>query len=57
MIYWNGEDVEVLGENNRPFIVKVNHFDAFLYEDNIGAVKMFGVNKHGGLEGFTFLKD
>ena len=45
-----------LGAYNKPFVAKVNHVEALLYEDHIGPVKLFGTSKHGGLEGFTFVK-
>ena len=38
-------------------MARVNHVEALLYEDHIGTVKMFGMIKHRGLKGFTFVKD
>ena len=46
-----------LGTDNKPFVARVNHAEALLYEDHIGHVKLFGTNKHGGPESFTFVKD
>ena len=43
--------------NNKPSVARVNHFEALLYKNHIGLVKMFGTNKHERLEGFNFLKD
>ena len=57
LIFWNGEEVEVIGADNKPFVARVHGVEALLYEDHIGPVKLIGMNKHGGPETFTFLKD
>ena len=49
--------MEVIGADNKPFVARVNSVKALLYEDHIGSVKLIGMNKHGGPESFTFLKD
>ena len=56
-ILWNGEDVEVISVDHKPFVARVHGVEALLYEDHIGPVKLIGMNKHGGPEDFTFLKD
>ena len=38
-------------------MARVHGVEALLYEDYIGPVKLIGMNKHGGPEDFTFLKD
>ena len=40
-----------------PFMARVNHIEALLYEDHIGAIKMFGTSNHGGPKSFTLVKD
>ena len=40
LIFWNGEEVEVIGADNKPFVVRVNSAEALLYEDHISSVKM-----------------
>ena len=57
LIFWNGEEVEVINADNKPFIARVNGAEAMLYEDHIGLVKLIGMNKHGGPESFMFFKD
>ena len=49
--------MEVIGADNKPFVAKVHGAEALLYEDHISPVKLIGMNKHGGPESFTFLKD
>ena len=55
--FWNGEEVEVISADSKPFMARVHSAEALLYEDHIGPVKLIGTNKHGGPESFTFLKD
>ena len=57
LIFWNGEEVEVISADSKPFVARVHNAEALLYEDHIGPVKLIGTNKHGGPESFTFLKD
>ena len=57
LILWNGEDVEVVAADHKPFVARIHGDEALLYEDNIGPVKLIGTNKHGGPEDFTFLKE
>ena len=47
----------MIGADNKPFVVRVNHAEALLYKDNIGPFKLIGMSKYGGPESFTFLKD
>ena len=49
--------MEVIGADNKPFVVGVNNAKALLYEDHIGPVKLIRTSKHRGSESFTFLKD
>ena len=46
-----------MGADNKPFMVRVNHVEALLYEDHIGQIKLFKISKHGGPKSFTFIKD
>ena len=49
--------MEVFGADNKPFVARVHGAEALLYEDHISSIKLIGMNKHGGSEDFTFLKD
>ena len=49
--------MEVIGADSKPFVVRVHGAEALLYENHIGPIKLIGMNKHGGPESFTFLKD
>ena len=57
LIFWNGEEVEVIGADNMPFVARVNNAEALLHEYHTGPVKLIGTSKHEGLKSFTFLKD
>ena len=57
LIFWNGEEVEVIGADSKPFLARVHSTEALLYEDHTSPVKLIGTNKYGGSESFTFLKD
>ena len=49
LIFWNGKEVEVIGEDNKSFVVRANNVEALLYEVHIGPVKLIGTSKHGGV--------
>ena len=57
LIFWNREEMEVIGADNKPFVARVNSSEALLQEDHISPVKLIGTNKHGGPESFIFFKD
>ena len=57
ILFWNGEEIEVIATDNKPFVARVNHVESLLYEDHIRPIKMFGTSKHGGPEVFMFMND
>ena len=44
LIFWNREEVEVIGVDNKPFVARLNNAKALLYEDHISSVKVIGTS-------------
>ena len=40
LIFWNGNEVEVVWVDNKPFVAKIRYLEVMLYEDDIGPVKL-----------------
>ncbi|KAH7856803.1 hypothetical protein Vadar_005701 [Vaccinium darrowii] len=47
LIFWHGDDVEVVWADKRPFLASSNHTDAKLYDNEISPVKFTGTDKYG----------
>ncbi|KAH7860721.1 hypothetical protein Vadar_017172 [Vaccinium darrowii] len=47
LIFWHGDDVEVVWADKRPFLASSNHADAELYDNEISPVKFTGTDKYG----------
>ncbi|KAH7847659.1 hypothetical protein Vadar_028718 [Vaccinium darrowii] len=47
LIFWHGDDVEVVWADKRPFLASSNHADAKLYDDDISLIKFTGYDKYG----------
>ncbi|KAH7832817.1 hypothetical protein Vadar_000233 [Vaccinium darrowii] len=47
LIFWHGDDVEVVWADKRPFLASSNHADAKLYDNEISPVKFTGTDKYG----------
>ncbi|KAH7839844.1 hypothetical protein Vadar_009567 [Vaccinium darrowii] len=47
LIFWHGDDVEVVRADKRPFLASSNHADAKLYDNEISPVKFTGTDKFG----------
>ncbi|KAH7860748.1 hypothetical protein Vadar_017615 [Vaccinium darrowii] len=47
LIFWHGDDVEVVWADKRPFLASFNHADAKLYDNEISPVKFTGTDKFG----------
>ena len=56
LIFWNGNEVEVVLADHKPFVAKVNCSEAVLYEDDIGPVKFVGRDKNGKPKAATMIK-
>jgi hypothetical protein len=53
LIFWRGDDVEVVWADKRPFLASSNHADAKLYDNEISPVKFTGTDKYGKPTGIT----
>ncbi|KAH7844531.1 hypothetical protein Vadar_029054 [Vaccinium darrowii] len=47
LIFWHGDDIEVVWADKRPFLASSNHADAKLYDNEISPVKFTGTDKYG----------
>ncbi|KAH7854829.1 hypothetical protein Vadar_018178 [Vaccinium darrowii] len=47
LIFWHGDDVEVVWADKRPFLASSNYADAKLYDNEISPVKFTGTDKYG----------
>ncbi|KAH7857764.1 hypothetical protein Vadar_016262 [Vaccinium darrowii] len=47
LIFWHGDDVEVVWADKRPFLASSNHADAKLYDNEISPIKFTGTDKYG----------
>ena len=56
LIFWNGNEVEVVWANNKPVVAKIHYSKVVLYEDDIGPVKLFGKDKNKKLRAATIIK-
>ena len=54
LIFWNGEEVEVISAGSKPFVARVHNTEALLYEDHIGPVKLSGQTNTGVLKPLLF---
>jgi len=36
LVFWNGNDAEIIWADEEPLIVKVHAQEAFLYQENVG---------------------
>lgn len=42
LVFWNGNDAEIIWADEEPLIVKVHAQEAFLYQENVGPVRFLG---------------
>ncbi|XP_058211507.1 uncharacterized protein LOC131323676 [Rhododendron vialii] len=47
LIFWNQEDVEVVWADRRPFHASTNHAEARLYDEDVGLMKVAGLDRFG----------
>jgi hypothetical protein len=47
LVFWNQEDVEVIWADRRPFHASTNHAEARLYDEDVGPMKVAGLDKFG----------
>ncbi|KAH7864116.1 hypothetical protein Vadar_025982 [Vaccinium darrowii] len=47
LIFWHGDDIEVVWADKRLFLASSNHVDAKLYDNEISPVKFTGTDKYG----------
>ena len=47
LVFWNGDEVEVVPADDKPFVADVHNADAMLYHEDVGPIKFFGIDKYG----------
>ncbi|GKV29580.1 hypothetical protein SLEP1_g38493 [Rubroshorea leprosula] len=52
-IFWNGGKAEVVYADDKPFSTNTHLVEARYYEEDIGTIRFFGMNRHGKPIGIT----
>ncbi|GKV01725.1 hypothetical protein SLEP1_g14266 [Rubroshorea leprosula] len=53
LIFWNGGKVDVVFANDKPFSANIHLVEARYYEEDIGTIQFFGMDRHGKPIGIT----
>ncbi|GKV35610.1 hypothetical protein SLEP1_g43856 [Rubroshorea leprosula] len=53
LIFWNGGKTEVVYANNRPFLANSNMVEARYYDEDIGTIRFFSMDRQGRPRGIT----
>ncbi|GKV43692.1 hypothetical protein SLEP1_g50953 [Rubroshorea leprosula] len=53
LIFWNGGKAEVVSADNKPFSANTHLVEARYYEEDIGTIRFFGMDRHGKPIGIT----
>ncbi|GKV06953.1 hypothetical protein SLEP1_g18770 [Rubroshorea leprosula] len=53
LIFWNGGKAEVVSADDKPFSANTHLVEARYYEEDIGTIRFFGMDRHGKLIGIT----
>ncbi|GKU86461.1 hypothetical protein SLEP1_g981 [Rubroshorea leprosula] len=53
LIFWNGGKAEVVSADDKPFSANTHLVEARYYEENIGTIRFFGMDRHGKPIGIT----
>ncbi|GKV17036.1 hypothetical protein SLEP1_g27591 [Rubroshorea leprosula] len=53
LIFWNGGKAEVVSVDDKPFLANTHLVEARYYEEDIGTIRFFGMDRHGKLIGIT----
>ncbi|GKV27610.1 hypothetical protein SLEP1_g36766 [Rubroshorea leprosula] len=47
LIFWNGGKAEVVSADDKPFLANTHLVEARYYEEDIGTIRFFGMDRHG----------
>ncbi|GKV35499.1 hypothetical protein SLEP1_g43756 [Rubroshorea leprosula] len=53
LIFWNGGKAEVVSADDKPFSASTHLVEARYYEEDIGTIRFFGMDRHGKPIGIT----
>ncbi|GKV13619.1 hypothetical protein SLEP1_g24610 [Rubroshorea leprosula] len=53
LIFWNGGKAEVVSADDKPFSANTHLVEARYYEEDIGTIQFFGMDRHGKPIGIT----
>ncbi|GKV33401.1 hypothetical protein SLEP1_g41920 [Rubroshorea leprosula] len=53
LIFWNGGKTEVVYADNRPFLANSNMVEARYYDEDVGTIHFFGMDRQGRPRGIT----
>ncbi|GKV01604.1 hypothetical protein SLEP1_g14149 [Rubroshorea leprosula] len=53
LIFWNGGKTEVVYTDNRPFLANCNMVEARYYDEDVGTIHFFGMDRQGRPRGIT----
>ncbi|GKV36311.1 hypothetical protein SLEP1_g44457 [Rubroshorea leprosula] len=53
LIFWNGGKTEVVYADNRPFLANSNMVEARYYDEDVGTIRFFGMDRQGKPRGIT----
>ncbi|GKV53656.1 hypothetical protein SLEP1_g60173, partial [Rubroshorea leprosula] len=53
LIFWNGGKTEVVQVDSRPFLANSNMVEARYYDEDVGTICFFGMDKQGRSHGIT----
>ncbi|GKV53168.1 hypothetical protein SLEP1_g59706 [Rubroshorea leprosula] len=53
LIFWNGGKTEVVYADNRPFLANSNMVEAWYYDEDVGTIRFFGMDRQGRPRGIT----
>ncbi|GKV43753.1 hypothetical protein SLEP1_g51005 [Rubroshorea leprosula] len=53
LIFWNGGKAEVVSADDKPFSANTHLVEARYYEEDIGTIRFFGMDRHGKPIGIT----
>ncbi|GKV39528.1 hypothetical protein SLEP1_g47286 [Rubroshorea leprosula] len=53
LIFWNGGRTEVVTADDKPFMASTNVVEARYYDEDIGTIRFFGMDRYGRHSGIT----
>ncbi|GKV12837.1 hypothetical protein SLEP1_g23931 [Rubroshorea leprosula] len=53
LIFWNGGKTEVVYADNRPFLTNSNMAEARYYDEDVGTIRFFGMDRQGRPRGIS----